>query len=136
MNIVDFLLGRLMSAGAGSSEPTELPELSNPAAAADISKGKDAINSAGKRVVGTMPENPAVVITLDTDNTDYFIPAGRHDGEGWVGIELEEKIVDITEEPQTVTPSDGKVLSKVTVPGLVAEIVDGVFVVRLNGGDE
>lgn len=117
MNIVDLLLGRLMS-GKGSGGTPELPALTNPARAADIRYGMEAVDGAGRRLVGSMPEVPAVVMTLDTETTGYSIPAGIHDGEGWVGVELEEKTVDLTESAQEITPTSGKVLSKVTVPGV------------------
>lgn len=129
MNIVDVLVGRLLSPNNGGT--SELPELTNPATTADISYGKEAISATGKRMVGSMPYNAAAVITLDADNTGYTIPAGQHDGEGWVGIETEEKTVELTEEPQEVTPTDGKVLTKVSVPGV--ERPSGSISITENG---
>lgn len=117
MNIVDLLLGRLM-AGKSSGAVPDLPTLANPAKAGDIRYGMEAVNGAGRKVTGTLWEFPAVVVTLDTDTPAYSIPSGIHDGEGWVGIELEEKTAELTESEQEVTPTDGKVLSKVIVPGV------------------
>ncbi len=49
---------------------------------------------------------------LDTSATSYTVPAGYHNGSGTVSIELEEKTVTANGD---VTPTAGKVLSKVTV---------------------
>ena len=38
----------------------QLPELTNPASAADIASGKQAINAAGEVVTGTMESGPSV----------------------------------------------------------------------------
>lgn len=118
MNIVDLLLGRLMRKQGGGSS-SDLPVLTTPASAADIRAGKETLNGAGQRMIGSMPDHAAVVITLDTGTTEYIPPKGYHDGESWIGIELEEKTVELTESTQEVTPEPGKVLSKVIVPGVV-----------------
>ena len=62
--------------------------------------------------VESIAENGAVSKKLDTSATSYTVPAGYHNGSGTVSIELEEKTVTANGD---VTPTAGKVLSKVTV---------------------
>ena len=60
-----------------------------------------------------MVNNGAVAATIDgLTVTSYTVPAGYHNGSGTVSIELEEKTVTANGD---VTPTAGKVLSKVTV---------------------
>ena len=61
-----------------------------------------------------LADNGAVSKTLDatTDNQSYTVPGGYHNGSGKVQIALEEKTVTAN---GTVTPTNGKVLSKVIV---------------------
>ena len=60
-------------------------------------------------------EKGNVSASLDTDTTSYTVPAGYHDGSGKVSITLESKSVTPTTAVQEITPTSGKVLSKVTV---------------------
>ena len=87
------------------------------ATAGDVLANKTIVNAAGQNVAGTMPNNGAVSKTLDTteDNQSYTVPAGYHNGSGAVSIVLEEKTATPTESAQSITPTTGKVLSKVTV---------------------
>lgn len=62
--------------------------------------------------VESIAENGAVSKKLDASATSYTVPAGYHNGSGTVSIELEEKTVTANGD---VTPTAGKVLSKVTV---------------------
>lgn len=64
---------------------------------------------------GTMPDNGAAGFVLNTDTKSYTIPEGYHNGSGVVSIETEEKSVTPALTSQNITPSTGKVLSKVTV---------------------
>lgn len=93
------------------------------AAAGDVLANKTIVNASGQTVAGTMPNNGAVSKTLDAseDNQEYTVPAGYHNGSGKVSIVLEEKSVTPTTSAQDVTPTTGKVLSKVTV-GAIPEI--------------
>ena len=52
---------------------------------------------------------------LDTSEKSYTIPKGFHSGAGKVSITLEAKAVTPTKKQQKITPTEGKVLSQVTV---------------------
>lgn len=69
----------------------------------------------GTVTAGTMPNNGAVNKSLAVAAVSYTIPRGFHDGTGKVTITLETKTVTPTKAKQEITPSSGKVLSKVTV---------------------
>lgn len=78
----------------------------------------------GVKVEGKMADNAAVNATLDVSATYYNIPQGYHNGEGMVSIETEEKTATPTKSEQTIQPSEGKVLSRVTVAAIPAQFVD------------
>lgn len=85
------------------------------AAAGDVLTGKVFILADGTVTTGTMANNGAVNKTLDVTTLTYTIPKGFHSGTGTVKITVEEKNVMPTKSAQTITPTSGKVLSKVTV---------------------
>ena len=87
------------------------------ATAADVLAPKTFTNSTTSGEVGTMVNNGAVSKTLDatTGNQSYTVPQGYHNGSGTVNIVLEEKSATPTTSSQNITPTNGKVLSKVTV---------------------
>ena len=85
------------------------------AEAGNVLTGKVFVASDGTLITGTMANNGTVSKTLDGTTISYTIPAGYHSGSGKVTITLEEKSVTPTKSTQTVTPTSGKVLSKVTV---------------------
>lgn len=85
------------------------------AEAGNVLSGKVFVASDGTIITGTMANNGTVSKTLDGTTISYTIPAGYHSGSGKVTITLEEKSVTPTKSTQTVTPTSGKVLSKVTV---------------------
>ena len=118
------------------------------ATAADVLANKIIITSDGETVAGTMPNNGAVSKTLDatTGNQSYTIPAGYHNGKGAVNISLEEKSATPTKSAQTITPTTGKVLSKVSVAAIpdayqdvtsvdavAADVLDGKKIVISDG---
>lgn len=101
-------------------------------------------NGAGdmvEEVEGTMPNNGAVSKTLDasTGNQSYTVPGGYHNGEGKVQISLEEKTATPEKTVQEITPSTGKVLSKVTVNAIpktyqdAADIIHEMITDSVNG---
>ena len=92
------------------------------AAAPDVLATKVFIAADGTTTTGTMANNGAVSKTLDatTGNQSYTIPAGYHNGNGKVTVVLEEKTATPTTTTQNITPTAGKVLSKVTVSAIPA----------------
>lgn len=93
------------------------------ATAATILDGETAYVG-GVKVEGTMPNNGAAEKTLTTTETSHTIPEGYHNGEGTVIIVPEQKTVQPSRSEQNVTPTTGKVLSKVTVGAIPANLID------------
>lgn len=94
------------------------------AIAGEVLTGKVIILADGTVTTGTMPNNGAVTKKLDTSTVKYTIAAGYHSGTGTVTITLEEKSVTPTKSAQTITPTTGKVLSKVSVAAIPAAYQD------------
>ena len=88
------------------------------ATAGDVLDGKFIVDAEGNVVEGTMANNGAVSKVLNTAETEYTVPAGYHNGEGKISIVNEEKSATPTKSAQTIAPSSGKVLSKVTVAAI------------------
>lgn len=84
------------------------------ATAPDVLLGKVIVRPDGSVVVGTMPSNGTVNQMLDVSNAKYVLTAGYYAG-GTISITVEEKTVTPTKSEQVITPSTGKVLSKVKV---------------------
>ena len=59
-----------------------------------------------------------------TNNQSYTVPAGYHNGSGTVNIVLETKTATPTTSSQNITPTSGKVLSKVTVNAIPSNYKD------------
>ncbi len=93
------------------------------AEAGNVLVGKIFVASDGTVVTGTMTNNGGVEKTLDVTTITYTIPKGYHDGTGTVEIALETKAVTPTKAKQEITPTAGKVLSKVTVNPIPAEYI-------------
>lgn len=99
------------------------------AVASDIVAGKvaiTAIDGVATEITGTMVDNGTITKTLDAtkDNQSMTIAAGKHSGTGKVSIVLEEKSTTPTTAAQTITPTAGKVLSKVSVAAIPAKFGD------------
>lgn len=94
------------------------------AVAADVLANKVIVTADGTVTTGTMPNIGAVSKTLDTTTTSYTVPKGSHNGTGKVSISPEEKTITLTRSAQTITPSAGKVISKVTVPAISSDLQD------------
>lgn len=93
------------------------------ATAGDVLANKVIVASDGAVTPGTMPDNGAVSKTLDTATTSYTVPKGYHSGSGSVKVVTEEKSVTPSKSAQAVTPSSGKVLSKVAVAAIPAAYI-------------
>lgn len=116
------------------------------AGAGDVLTGKVFVTAAGVVTPGEMINNGAVDKTLDVTSITYTIPKGYHSGSGTVKIVLETKTVTPTKSAQDITPTSGKVLSKVTVEAIpdkyqdvsgvtatAANVVDGSYFVDSTG---
>lgn len=96
------------------------------AGAGDVLANKIIVDAEGNVVPGTMPNVGSVSKTLDatTGNQSYTVPAGKHSGSGTVNIVLETKTATPSASSQDITPTAGKVLSKVTVAAIPAQYGD------------
>ena len=116
------------------------------ATAADVLTGKVFVTAAGVVTPGEMINNGAVDKTLDVTTITYTIPKGYHSGTGKVKLVLETKTVTPTKSAQDITPTAGKVLSKVTVEAIpdkyqdvsgvtatAEHVLDGSFFVDSTG---
>ena len=114
-----------LSAVTVSAIPENFQDVSSvTAGAGDVLTGKVYVTTDGTVTAGTMTNNGAVNKTLDVTTITYTIPKGFHGGTGTVKITLEEKSVTPTKETQDITPTSGKVLSKVTVAAIPEKYVD------------
>ena len=119
--------GKVLSSVSVAAIPAAYQDVTNvDAAAGDVLAGKVIVAADGTEVTGTMTERGAVSKTLDatTGNQSYTVPAGHHNGSGTVSIVLEEKSATPTTVSQNITPTSGKVLSKVTVAAIPAKYGD------------
>lgn len=116
------------------------------AGAGDVLTGKVFVTASGVVTPGEMVNNGAVNKTLDVTTITYTIPKGYHSGSGKVQLVLETKTVTPTKSAQDITPTSGKVLSKVTVEAIpdkyqdvsgvtatAANVLDGSYFVNKNG---
>lgn len=96
------------------------------ATAGDVLANKVFVSANGVQAAGTMADNGTVTKTLDatTNNQSYTIPAGKHSGSGKVSIVLETKTATPSTSVQNITPTAGKVLSKVTVNAIPSNYGD------------
>lgn len=119
--------GKVLSSVTVAAIPSQYQDVSNvDAAAGDVLAGKVIVAADGTEVTGTMTERGAVSKVLDatTSNQSYTVPEGHHNGSGTVSIVLEEKSATPTASSQNITPTAGKVLSKVTVAAIPAKYGD------------
>jgi hypothetical protein len=71
-----------------------------------------------------MPNIGAFEHTLSLETPSINIPRGYHDGDGSIDLVSEEKSATPTKSAQTITPTTGYVLSKVTVAAIPANYQD------------
>lgn len=114
--------GKVLGKVTVAAIPSKYKDTTNvDAVAGDVLYGKTIVTSSGE-VEGTMTNNGAVSQVLDvrSGHTSYTVPAGYHNGSGTVSLVTEEKSVTPSASAQNVTPTDGKVLSKVAVAAIPA----------------
>ena len=119
--------GKVLSKVTVGAIPSQYVDASNvDATAGDVLAGKIIVAADGTEITGSMTNRGAVSKTLDatTSNQSYTVPAGYHNGSGTVSITLEEKSATPTTSSQNITPTSGKVLSKVTVAAIPAKYGD------------
>ena len=119
--------GKVLSKVTVAAIPSAYQDVTNvDAAAGDVLAGKTIVAADGTEVEGTMTNNGAVSKTLDatSNNQSYTVPSGYHNGSGTVSIVLETKSATPTTSSQNITPTSGKVLSKVTVAAIPAKFGD------------
>ena len=115
--------GKVLSKVTVNAIPAEYMDTSGATAEdSEILLGETAF-AGGEKVTGTMPNNGSVSKTLDADTPSVTIELGYHDGTGSVNIVPETKSATPTKMSQTVTPTSGKVLTKVTVAAIPAEYI-------------
>jgi hypothetical protein len=90
----------------------------------EVLTGRVFVTATGEVLTGEMTNNGAVETTLNGTVVSYTIPRGYHNGEGKVTITLETKTVTPTKSVQDITPSEGKLLSKVTVAAIPDNYID------------
>lgn len=116
------------------------------AAAGDVLANKTIVGADGTTIAGTMANNGAVDKTLDAATLSYTVPKGYHDGKGAVKIVSETKAATPAKTAQDITPTAGKVLTKVTVGAIpdkyqdvsgvtatAAQVLDGSVFVDAEG---
>lgn len=94
------------------------------ATAQDILSGKIAVGPDGSQIAGTMANNGSVSRKLDASTTSYTIAKGYHDGTGSVSVTVEKKSATPTKGQQVISPTEGSLLSQVTVEAIPANYVD------------
>lgn len=119
--------GKVLGKVTVAAIPSAYQDVSNvDATAGDVLAGKTIVLANGTEVEGTMTNRGAVSKTLDatSNNQSYTVPSGYHNGSGTVSIVLEEKSATPSTSSQNITPTSGKVLSKVTVAAIPAKYGD------------
>lgn len=117
--------GKVLSKVTINAIPSAYQNVTNvDAVAGDVLNGKTIVIADGTEVEGTMVDNGAVSSTLSTTSTKYTVPAGYHNGSGEVKIVLEEKSATPSTSIQSIVPTSGKVLSKVTIASIPSAYKD------------
>ena len=94
------------------------------ATAEDVLATKIIVNSKGKQITGTMPNNGTISKVLDASTTSATIAKGFHSGAGTVSIKPETKSATPSKSTQNIVPTGGKVLTKVTVNPIPENYID------------
>ena len=122
--------GKVLSQVTVNPIPGDYVDVSDAtASAANILSGEtaysyDSTEGEPVKLTGSMTNNGAVSASLDTSTTSYTVPQGYHNGSGTVSITTETKSATPTTSSQDITPTSGKVLSKVTVAAIPGKYAD------------
>ena len=122
--------GKVLSQVTVNPIPGDYVDVSDAtASAANILSGEtaysyDSTEGEPVKLTGSMTNNGAVSASLDTSTTSYTVPQGYHNGSGTVSITTETKSATPTTSSQDITPTLGKVLSKVTVAAIPGKYAD------------
>lgn len=110
--------GMVLSEVTVNPIPEEYIVTTDATAVADVLLAGETAYVGGVKIEGTMVNNGAVSQVLDSTTPSYTVPKGFHDGNGKVSITPETKNATPTKTAQTITPSSGKVLTKVDVAAI------------------
>ena len=124
--------GKVLSQVTVNPIPGDYVDVSDAtASAANLLSGEtaysyDSTEGEPVKLTGSMTNNGAVSKVLDatSSNQSYTVPQGYHNGSGTVSIDLEEKSATPSGSSQNITPTSGKVLSKVTVAAIPGKYAD------------
>ena len=113
--VVSPTKGKVISGVTVNAIPDEYQDVSGvTATASDVVEGTYFVDAEGTTIEGTIAKKGAISGVLDVTTTSKAFDAGLYES-GSVSIVLEEKSATPTKAAQTVIPTAGKVLSKVTV---------------------
>lgn len=121
---IEATAGKVLSKVTVNPIPDEYQDVTGVTITAEQAlAGSVFVDAEGEEVTGTMTNQGAKDVTLDVELNSFAIPKGFHNGEGVVDIVLETKSATPTKSAQNITPTDGKVLSKVTVAAIPDEYI-------------
>ena len=134
--VIQPVSGKVLSKVTVNPIPAEYITTTDATAAADQILIGETAYVGGEKLEGTMPNIGTQTKVLDTTTGNQAIPIskGFHDGNGEVSIVLETKTATPTKNTQDITPTVGKVLSKVTVNPIPTAYQD-VTPVTAEAGD-
>lgn len=121
---IEPTVGKLLSKVTVNAIPSNLIDTTDSDATAEqVLEGSTAYVN-GVKVTGSMPNVGSASKVLDTTITSFAIAEGYHDGTGTVTISTEAKTATPTKSEQVVSPTKGKVISKVTVAAIPENFID------------
>lgn len=121
---IEPTVGKLLSKVTVNAIPSNLIDTTDSDATAEqVLEGSTAYVN-GVKVTGSMPNVGSASKVLDTTITSFAIAEGYHDGTGTVTISTEAKTATPTKSEQVISPTKGKVISKVTVAPIPENFID------------